>query len=264
VSKRKFEMARMTNLQVEDYLKAGGNTVLIPIGSTEQHSHYGPLRTDRMIAEEVCRRAAPQLNALMAPGLSYGLSESHIGVPGVIYVKAETYMAFVKDIVLSLAQAGFRHIVFLNGHYENSGAVTYALKSVYSQLPPGTLAYCFSYWEALSPQDGAAYLGPEAGLHANLGETAIMLAVDPESVDMEHAVPGWPEPPTDLETNALAAMLPVILALPGTMVQVTRTGGWGDPTQATPAKGEEFLGTIIPAVVKYIRDCEKVYKKMFA
>lgn len=263
MSKPKFEMARMTNLQVEEYLKTG-NTVLVPIGSTEQHSYYGPLCTDRMIAEEVCKRVAPELNALVAPALSYGLSESHVGVPGAIYLKAETYLALIKDIVLSLSQAGFRHIVFVNGHYENSGAATYALKSVYSQLPPGTLAYCFSYWEALSYQDAATYLGPEAGLHANLGETAIALAIDPESVDMTHATPGWPEPPADIETNALAAMLPVILALPGTMVRVTKTGGWGDPTQATAEKGEEFLNMICSSVVKYIRDCERVYRKMFA
>jgi creatinine amidohydrolase len=258
-----YHMAVMSNHQVEEYLKQG-TTVLVPVGTTEQHGPYGPLCTDRMIAEEVCSRVAPELNALIAPPISYGLSITHKGVPGLVYVKIESFVAYIKDIALSLNEAGFRRIIFLNGHYDNGAGVNYALRSVYDQFASGTLAYCMNYWETLKPEDAYSYLGWDAGLHANIGETSIMLAIDPDSVEMEQAVAGWPDPPADLESDKLAAILAAVVPIPGSMLKVTPTGGWGDPSQATAEKGEAYLKVISDSVLRFIRDVEKVYNKMLA
>jgi creatinine amidohydrolase len=238
--------------------------VLVPVGTTEQHGPYGPLGTDRLIAEELCRRLAPELEALVAPPISFGLSITHKGAPGLIYVKIEAFVAYVKDIAVALNEAGFRRLIFVNGHYDNGAAVNYALRSTYDKFAPSTLAYCFNYWETLKPEDAQAYLGWETGLHANVGEISAMLAIDPQSVDMEHAVAGWPEPPPDLKTDPLTAILGAILTVPGSMLRVTPTGGWGDPTAATAEKGQAFLHTIARSSLQYIRDVEKVAQQLYS
>ena len=258
----KYQMSVMTNREVEEYLKEG-TTVLVPLGTTEQHSAYGPLGTDRMIAEEICHRIAPDLNALVAPAIPYGLSITHKGAAGLVTVKIESYVAYIKDIALSLNEAGFRRIIFLNGHYDNGAAATYALRSIYDRLAPETRAYCLNYWETMKPEDAGAYLGWDVGLHANIGEISVMLAIDPKSVDMEHAVEGWPDPPEDIESDKLAATLAAIIAIPGSMLKVTPTGGWGDPRDSTAEKGEAYLKVITESVTRFIRDVEKIQTKMY-
>ena len=57
-------MPEMTNLQVREYLEAGAGTVIVPVGSTEDHGDHGPLWTDVYIPLEVAKRAAPELQAL--------------------------------------------------------------------------------------------------------------------------------------------------------------------------------------------------------
>jgi creatinine amidohydrolase/Fe(II)-dependent formamide hydrolase-like protein len=39
-------MPEMTNREVREYLERGGRTVLVPVGSTEDHGDHGPLWTD--------------------------------------------------------------------------------------------------------------------------------------------------------------------------------------------------------------------------
>ena len=49
---------RMTWPEVEAAIEAGVDTVLIPIGTTEQHGHHMPLDTDCVIARALCARVA--------------------------------------------------------------------------------------------------------------------------------------------------------------------------------------------------------------
>ena len=59
-------LGEMTNPEIEAFLK-NGHTVIIPTGATEQHGPHGPLLTDVLIPQEVARRVAPQIGALVAP-----------------------------------------------------------------------------------------------------------------------------------------------------------------------------------------------------
>jgi hypothetical protein len=61
-------MPEMTNLQVREYLESTARgTVIVPVGSTEDHGDHGPLWTDVYIPIEVAKRAAPDLEALVGP-----------------------------------------------------------------------------------------------------------------------------------------------------------------------------------------------------
>src|SRR5205085_4906285 len=180
-------MPELTNLQVRAYLERGGRIVIVPVGSTEDHGDHGPLWTDVYIPTEVAKRAAEELDALVAPAIPFGLAADHVGAPGLVYLRLTTFVELLRDVALTLAESGFRRIVFLNGHYVNTWAMQYATTQFHHELPDGARVYPFAYWQGLPPERAAAYLGPEVGIHANAGETSAVLAIDPTLVDMERA-----------------------------------------------------------------------------
>ena len=70
-------LGEMTNPEVEAFV-AEHKTVIVPIGSTEQHGPHGPLSTDTIVPTEVARRVAPKVGAAVAPAIGYGLSYPHL------------------------------------------------------------------------------------------------------------------------------------------------------------------------------------------
>src|SRR5436309_10437618 len=87
-------LGEMTNPEVEAFLEKH-HTVIIPTGATEQHGPHGPLLTDVYIPQEIARRAAPAIGAVVAPPINYALSYPHVGFTGLVYLKIPTFMAMV-------------------------------------------------------------------------------------------------------------------------------------------------------------------------
>ena len=78
-------MPEMTNLQVREYLEGGGHTVIVPVGSTEDHGDHGPLWTDVYIPMEIAKRAAPELGAIVGPPVPFGIAHDHRGASGLVH-----------------------------------------------------------------------------------------------------------------------------------------------------------------------------------
>jgi creatinine amidohydrolase len=256
-------MPELTNLHVEEYLARGGRTVLVPVGSTEDHGDHGPLWTDVYIPLEVCKRAAEELDALVGPPVPFGLAPDHRGASGIVYVRLQTFVSLLRDICVSLAEAGFERIALVNGHYVNSWAMQYAAAEMFDELPRGVRVYPFPYWQGLKPDEAQAYLSAGAGLHANVGETSAILAIDPELCDMERVRDFVPEF-EGLESHPLALLDPVFLATPGSFWALLAEGGgvWGNPSESTAEQGERFLQWGATAVVNVVRDMEKVHDRI--
>ena len=256
---RKVFLGEMTRREIEEYFKKG-NRVIVPTGSVEQHGLHLPILTDTIIPSEVARRVALEINALVAPPISYGLSQVHSGFKGSAWLTTKTYISMIQDVSVSLAEGGFKRIIFLNGHYDNELAMYVALKDVVGteKIPSDTKIMAFSYWNALPPDVGTKYLGFNAGWHSNVGETAAVLAIRPELVDMKNAKAEWP-------TIAKDSMLvfSVITDAKGAWKKIApEVGVWGDPTKATKEVGEEFLQQITKSIVKAVNDIEAAFKKM--
>jgi creatinine amidohydrolase len=242
----------MTDPEVAAYLDSG-ELVLIPTGATEQHGPHGPLGTDVIIPREVCRRVAGEMGALVAPPLAYGISAGHRGFRGLAYVRPSTFMSLVRDLVLSLAEAGFRRIVFINGHYTNFPAINLACFEVHDKLPQGTHAYAMSYWDALGPEEAEAYLSLSTGLHANIGETSAVMAVRPELVKLDRAVEGWPNFP-EFHGPAMATIFAYFETRPASTYRSLPEGVWGDPRGSSAELGETYYQQITAAVCRVIED----------
>jgi len=260
---RSIYMPEMTNLEVREYLEGGGRMVLVPVGSTEDHGDHGPLWTDVYIPLEVCKRAAEELDALVGPPVPFGLAPDHRGASGIVYVRLETFVSLLRDICVTLAEAGFERIALVNGHYVNSWAMQYAAARFHDELPEGTRVYPFPYWQGLKPEEAEAYLSASAGIHANVGETSAVLAIDPALCDMERVRDFVPEL-GELRTSPLALIDPVFLSTPGSFWTLLEEGGgvWGRPSESSAERGEEFLAWCTRATVNLINDMEDVHDRL--
>ncbi len=252
-------LGEMTDPEVESFLR-DHQTVIVPTGSTEQHGPHAPLLTDVLIPQEVARRVAPAVGALVAPPINYALSYPHVGFTGVVHVRIPTFMALIEDLCVSLAAVGFRRIVFLNGHYDNTYAIAYACASAAERLPAGVRAFPINYWDGMTPAQAAEFFDPSNGLHANRGETSAVLAIDPGLVDLDRANVEFPPFP---EVSSPAAVhTAFFFSAPGSVHRATRSGTWGDARQSTAAFGERYLEVVTESTIRMLDDIERTFEAM--
>jgi len=253
-------LGEMTNVEVEAFLKTH-HTVIIPTGSTEQHGPHLPLLTDVLIPQEVARRAAPQLGAVVAPPINYALSYPHVGFKGLVHIQIPTFMALVEDLCLAFANVGFKRIVFLNGHYDNTYAIAYACANASYKLKPEVKAFPVNYWDGMPPEVASQYASLAKGMHANAGETSAILAINPSLVDMDKANTEFPPFP-DFTVNSGAVHTAFFFSSPGSVYRATKTGTWGDATQATPEFGEWAITEAVKATIAVLENIEKTFAAM--
>lgn len=252
-------LGEMTSPEVEAFLKRS-QTVIVPTGSTEQHGPHGPLLTDALVPTEVARRVAPRVEAVVAPTINYSLSYPHTGFAGLVQIRIPTFMALIEDLAASLASVGFRKIVFLNGHYDNTYAIAYACAAARPRLPEGTLAFPINYWDGMTPAESAEFFSLGTGLHANLAETSAVMAINPALVDLEAA--NAEMPPLPEATNVGATHTAFFFSNPGSVHWASKSGTWGDARGASAQTGERFLGIVTEATIRMLDDIEKTFEAM--
>ena len=95
--------------------------VLLPVGSTEQHGPHLPLDVDNFLARSVCVAAAKRAprEVLIMPTIPYGYNEHALDFPGTIDVAYAHFIDYCLDVCRSVAHAGFKRIVLVDGHGSN-------------------------------------------------------------------------------------------------------------------------------------------------
>ena len=126
-----MQLALSTWHEVEDYLRTSRG-IIIPIGSTEQHGPNGLIGTDHLDAEFVSKGVGDEIGCLVAPTLTIGMSQHHLGFAGSITLRPSTLIALVGDVVTSLMKHGFERFLFINGHGGNVATVTAAFDEIYA------------------------------------------------------------------------------------------------------------------------------------
>ncbi|MGC9320515.1 MAG: creatininase family protein, partial [Armatimonadota bacterium] len=103
----------MTVKEVREALQRT-QTILVPLGVTEQHGYHLPLRTDCYNCEEIGKRAAERTGCFVAPTLAYTYSGGEL--PGTINVSPHVVTQIIVEILRSLCSQGLRNIVLVLGH----------------------------------------------------------------------------------------------------------------------------------------------------
>ena len=253
-------LGEMTNPEVEAFLQSH-HTVVIPTGATEQHGPHAPLATDVLIPQEIARRVAPEIGALVAPPINYALSYPHVGFTGLVHIRIPTFMAMVEDLCVSFATAGFKRIVFLNGHYDNTYAIAYACANAAEKIAKDVKAFPINYWDGLTAEESAEFSGLKNGLHANAAETSAILAIDPKLVDLERANAEFPPFPA-YTVNMAPIHTAFFFTSPGSVHWATKSGTWGDARGATAEIGERYIRAGVRSTLAVLDNIERTFAAM--
>jgi creatinine amidohydrolase len=261
MDQRTYVLAEMTNPQVEAFL-ARSQTVIVPVGSLEQHGPHGPLGTDAFVPTEVARRICAQVDAAIAPTVPYSLSYPHKGFTGVVFLRMSTFAALIEDLCAQLSAMGFRRIVFLNGHYDNTYAIAYACAAAADsgRMAEGTRAFPVNYWDGMTVDEASQFFDAASGLHANKGEMSEVMAINPDWVDLDNS--NAEMPPFPDVTSPAAVHTAFFFSTPGSVFRATQSGTWGDAREASAEFGERYLAVVSRATVRLLSDINKTFEAM--
>lgn len=212
---------------------ADGSLALVPIGSTEQHGPHLPLSTDHVIAEALAREAAARADLLCTPTITVGVSPHHRQFHGTMSVDPPVFRDYVESLSRSLAYQDIDRIVYVNAH----GGNVEHLREVGRRLHEDETAFAVEWmWDESIPRL-VEDLFERNGPHAGPKETAMVWHVADlvREDELEAARDG-----------GLADVDPSVIAQNGARVffdsiENSENGAFGDPTDATPEKGEQLF-----------------------
>jgi creatinine amidohydrolase len=187
-------MELMTVKLVRAYL-AQKKSVIVPLGGIEQHGYHLPLRTDAIIAERLAWRAGERLEMLVAPAIQTTYSGG--GLPGTINVSPAVVSLVVDEVLVSLAEQGFRNIYLFLGHggSENLRALNDGLRILLRKNATleRVLLAVLPVWRLGRKDSGWRRAIKERDWHAGWLETSMMLDLAPEFVRMDELELDTPE-----------------------------------------------------------------------
>jgi creatinine amidohydrolase len=202
--------------------------LLLPLGSCEQHGPHLPLDTDTQIAQYLCAQAAQHDNRiLIAPSLTISASGEHAGFPGTLSIGTDALTQVLVEIVRSADWCN--GVVFVNGHGGNADAVAAAMRTL-----TGEQRNVASWWPRIELGDA----------HAGASETSMMLAINPEQVNMAKVEVGSTKPIGEISAQLRS----------GGVRAVSANGVLGDPTTATSEHGHSLLSQLTRDLVTFINE----------
>jgi creatinine amidohydrolase len=227
--------------------------VILNIAAIEQHGPHLPLDTDARIGAhflETLDARRPD-RVLILPPVVVCASEHHMSFPGTLTVQHKTLLAYVSDILASVAAHGFRNILLFNSHGGNQAIGQVILES-FGSRHPGIRIGMLTWWriaaEVLLEVQESSFGGVG---HACEFETSLMLHLDEASVRRDR-IPGrshvmtydWAN--SDLLRGSRGSLFRTMAEISG------GSGVVGDPTLATAEKGKRITAIVVDALTEIV------------
>jgi creatinine amidohydrolase len=243
---KSLRIEELTWPEVGKAIEDGYKTVIVPVGSTEQHGPHLPTGTDAYGGDCYGLRTAEKLgNALVAPTIRFGVSHHHMGMTGTITVSTDTLIHLVMDVCLSLDAHGFENIVLMSCHGNNHGPVIAAAQEVAPEVQATIVALAYPN----QPESKARKIlrehgitPEEAGYHAGASETSFIMAYKPELVARDMLQRGYVGPYAEKYFYTVQELQ-----------RIAPLGIFGDPTKATKELGEKLIEATTDQYVEIIR-----------
>ena len=235
------------------------NTVIVlPAGSTEQHGPHLPCAVDTIIAAGVVGHALARLPAAVPAyalqPICYGKSDEHLHFPGTVTIEGTTLLDTVTQIGESVYRMGFRKLLVVNAHGGQPQVMEMAAREL--RLRHGDFVVLPHFtWRV--PNAAGKYLSEKEkrlSMHAGHAETAILMALAPHTVHMQHAVINYaPEFPSKvLSPDGRPACA-------WTARDFGDSGIIGDPMSATPEQGADILDSLAASWAQGITDLHHMH-----
>ena len=242
-------MEEMTWPEIRDAIDRGFTTVVMAVGSTEQHGPHLPTMTDTRLGDAYAQAVALKLGkTLQARTVPFGCSEHHLAFGGTISLKPDTLRLVLRDAIDSLVQDGFKRIILLPSHGGNFPSVKQAIDEARPAHPGieitgftnllGFIGVLFA---------GSAEFGvseDESGAHAGESETSMMMALEGPLVEADRLAPGYLGPTGEKE---------VAIILEKGMPALTSNGVLGDPRRASADKGRRYLDKLVEFLAEHFK-----------
>ena len=230
--------------------------VVLPLGSFEQHGHHSPLLTDTYLVTAVAEQVEAELSdqIYLLPTLWLGASDHHLDLPGTVSVPNSLYTQMIKNMVRSIAKAGFQRVLLLNGHGGNVTPGTQAITELTNESDRYNEMWLAlsSYWTLASPVMTAEQHDMESQQlsHACEYETSMMLYLQGELVRMDRVTASPPLVDSEYYHSEHLGRVNVAKRI----TTSTPTGAMGNPEAATAVKGESLLEAITQEVVAFLQE----------
>lgn len=237
---------RMDHMSWPEFAARTDKPVIVPIGSTEQHSQHLPMGVDAMLAEHVSEDLAERIDGTVMPTISYGYKSKPASgggplFPGTIDMNGVTVINQMHDVLSELVADGFTKIVVMNAHFENEAFIVEAIDLVTRETHGAATIVETNWWDPL-PQDvvdqvfeGLTFPG-WALEHAAVTETSLMMHYEPELVHMDRVID---------EGNAEAK---TYVRYPVRKGDVPDYGGLASPNGSSAERGKLIADACVDAV----------------
>ncbi|UCE39880.1 MAG: creatininase family protein [Candidatus Aminicenantes bacterium] len=244
-----IKMEDMNWPDIQKAIDEGYITVVVGVGSIEQHGPHLPTKTDTLIGDMLALRFAMEWGkTLQARTIPVGCSEHHLAFPGTISLKAPTLKAIIADYTESLVKQGFQTIIYLPSHGGNFAAVKEAIKEQQAKFPELKIV---GYTDLMGLMDCLFKVSAEfeitqeeAGAHAGENETSLILAFADQLVREDRFGPGYLGPLGDREVKTI---------IQEGMPALSEIGVLGDPTKASADKGAVYLEKTVEFLIEKIK-----------
>ncbi|NHJ48374.1 MAG: creatininase family protein [Asgard group archaeon] len=247
---KSIKTEEMNWVDIQEAIANGYKSIIVAVGSIEQHGPHLPTITDTLIGEILAHEVGLKLgNTLQGPTITIGCSEHHLAFSGTVSIRKDTLKAIMTDYVYSLSHHGFENIIFLPSHGGNFQTVEESVVKLQEKYPKINIV-CYSdlheFLEILhkfSIERGKT--AEQAGAHAGENETSLVLAMREELVKKDRFTPGF--------TGLFGKKEGEIVFAKG-MKALTENGVLGDPTPATAKDGETYITKLVDVLVDEIKE----------
>ena len=227
--------------------------VVINVAAIEQHGPHLAIDTDATIGAYFLDRLDERMSdrVLILPQVKVCCSEHHMDFAGTLSVRHETFLAYVGDILDSVARHGFTNIVIFNSHGGNQAIGQVLLEKFGSGHRDCQIAM-LTWWRLAAPELEAIRETGSAGInHACEFETSLMLLTARNDV-RRGLISGMSYVETHDWANA-----DMIRASRGALFRTMRemsagTGVVGDPSSASAAKGQRISDAVVTELERVV------------
>ncbi len=241
-----YEFGNLRSPEVDRVLRENP-LVILPVGQTEEHGPHLPINTDCLIATAVASACATKLGAKMPVILmdliSYGYSGKIMTRwPGTMQIRMDTIRDYVYEVCASLADMGARKLAIFNNHGHHLALFELVARMIADEKgfgPTVLVPMNMASEELKSISKG----GPGSSCHAGELETALLLHLKPELVELGK-----------VKDNPVAAVgLPAAGVFWSTWErQPTKNGVYGTPRAASPETGKKAFEAIVKSAVGFL------------
>jgi creatinine amidohydrolase len=186
------------------------------------------------------RAAEGGARPLVLPTIPIGNNAQQLDQVATLHLSTSTAAALLADIGRSLRQQGFDRLLLLNGHGGNEFKPL--VRDLQQQL--GLWVIVANFYQLLPQRRTELFSAP--GDHADQSETSLMLHLEPQLVELQHAGSGLRRP------FEIAAIDQPGVWTPRPWSHVHPDTGSGDPRGATAELGAAYFEALVGALSELI------------